>query len=142
MVANRKVTGTAKSMPGGLALGWAISFGFTILGAMVFASLISKELLREDMIGYCAMVILLVASMLGAAVSVGAIKRRRAYVCGLSGMIYYATLLSMTALFFGGQYQGMGVTALLVLAGVGMVLLLGLRGERRNNARHHKNGYR
>ena len=139
MVVNRKVTGTAKSMPGGLALGWGISLAVTLLGAMLFAALISREMIRAEAIGYCSMGILLVASMLGAAVAIGAVKRRRAYVCGLSGLIYYGTLLGMTALFFGGQYQGMGVTALLVAAGCGAVLLMGLRGEKRSNTRRRKN---
>jgi hypothetical protein len=44
-----------------------------------------------------------------------------------SGAGYYLTLLAMTALFFGGQYQGMGVTLGLVLAGAGTATLLSVK---------------
>lgn len=130
MVVNRKVTGTASSMPAGLVMAAAASLLLTLGGAALFGVLISKEVLQESSIGYSAMAVILLSAVLGAAVGVGRIKRRRVFVCGLTGLIYYGILLSMTALFFGGQYQGMGVTALLVLGGCGMVALLGLRGEK------------
>ena len=129
MVANQKVTGTASSMPGGLASGAAVSLLATVAGCWFFAYLISIEKLVQSAIGYCAMVIILLSALLGAAVAVRRIKRRRLYVCGLSGLIYYLCLLSMTALFFGGQYQGVGVTALLVLGGAGTAAMLSLKGE-------------
>lgn len=136
MVANRKVTGTASSIPAGLALGAAVSLAITLAGAWIFAYLIAGEILKESSIGYCAMAIILLASVVSAAVAVGRIKRRRVYICGLSGLIYFGILLSMTALFFGGQYQAVGITALLILAGSGAVALLGLRGE--GTASHRK----
>ena len=36
-------------------------------------------------------------------------------MCLAAGGGYYLCLLAITALFFGGQYQGVGVTALMVL---------------------------
>lgn len=142
MVANRKVTGTASSMPAGLALGGCISLAVTLAGAAVFAALISRETLQMGSIGYCSIAVILLSSLLGAAVAAARIKRRRVYVCALSGVIYYAVLLAMTALFFGGQYQGMGVTALLVLAGCGAAALLGLRREKTTYARRRKKAVR
>lgn len=138
MVANRKVTGTAVSIPAGLAMAAVISIAITLAGAGGFGYLISKEVVSESAIGVCAMVIVLLSASAGAATAVGRIKRRRVYVCGLSGVIYYGLLLSMTALFFGGQYQGMGVTGLLVLAGCGAVALLGLRGEKSAHRRKRR----
>lgn len=131
MVVNRKVTGTASSMPAGFLMSTAVSLVLTVAGAGLFAYLISKEILQESSIGYCAMVLVLLSAIAGAAAAVGRIKRRRVYVCAISGVIYFGILLSMTALFFGGQYQGIGVTALLVLAGCGLVALLGLKGEKK-----------
>ena len=130
MVVNRKVTGTAMSMPAGLALGSLASLAITVLGAVFFANLILKERIPPDGIGYCSLVILLVSSATGAAVAAGRIKHRRLYVCGLSALLYYGILLSMTALFFGGRYRGMGVTALVVLAGAGAVALVGTQQGR------------
>ena len=130
MVANRKVTGTASSMPVGFTMGTLASLIVTFAGAALSGYLISREVLEESSIGYCAMVLILLSAVLGAAIAVGRIKRRRVFVCAISGVIYFGILLSMTALFFGGQYQGTGVTALLVLGGCTLVALLGLRGEK------------
>lgn len=142
MTVNQKVTGTASSMAGGLAFGGFISLAVTITGAILCGFLVSGEMIPESGIGYGSMVILLGASVLGAAAAAGKIKHRRLFVCGMSGVIYYGTLLAITALFFGGQYQGMGVTALVVLAGCGIVILLGMkqgrRGVRRRNKIRHR----
>lgn len=127
-------------MPGGLALGWTVSMAVTLAGAMGAAYLISGETIAETSVGYCSMVILLTASVLGPLVAAGRIKHRRVFVCAVSGLIYYATLLAVTALFFGGQYQGMGVTGLLVFGGCAAVILLGLRQGRRGSARKRKIG--
>lgn len=142
MVVDRKVTGTASSMPAGLLTGWGIGIGITLLGAAVCAHLISKETIAGEGIGYCSMVIVLLASIAGAAISAAKIKRRRLQVCLMSGGVYFATLLAGTALFFGGQYQGMGVTGLLVLAGCGTVILMGLNNGKQRRPRKRKIGNR
>ena len=136
---NQMATGRTKSMPAGLALGAAGSLGITFVMAAVGAKLVDMGTLKEGTIGYIAMVILLAASFCGGMISVGCIKRRKLMVCGLSGLIYYGILLSMTALFFGGQYAGMGVTALMVLCGCGLVVLSGARqGRGVHNKRRRK----
>lgn len=138
MVANRKVTGAASAMPVGLAVGLGVSLGTTLLGCAVLAWLIGRETVPQSGIGYGSLVILLTASLLGAGVACGRVKRRRMLVCTLSGLCYFASLVCMTALFFGGQYQGMGVTALVILAGSLCIGLLGLRGEGSRNRRRRK----
>lgn len=129
-------------MPAGLALGGLVSLAVTIAGSILAANLVLKEMISADSIGYCSMVILLLSSMLGSAAAVKRIKHRRLYVCGLSAIIYYTTLLGVTALFFGGQYQGMGVTALVVLAGSGTVALLGAKQEKSHTRRRSKMKHR
>ena len=99
MVTNRKVTGTAMSMPAGLALGGLASLAVTVAGSVLAAHLILKERIPESGVGYCSLFILLLSSVLGAAISVNRIKRRRLYVCALSAAVYYGILLSITALF-------------------------------------------
>lgn len=135
MTVNRKVAGTAVTMPVGIAIGWEISIAVTLVGSVLVAKLISDEILQSTAIGYGVMLILLLASVLGAVVSIAKVQRRRLQVCLLSGAVYYASLLACTALFFGGQYQGMGVTALVVLAGVGTVVLLGCREKKQKKYR-------
>lgn len=138
MVANRKVTGTASSMPVGFTVAATGSLLMSIAGAALSGYLISKEVLQESSIGYCAMVLILLSSIVGAAIAVGRIKRRRVFVCMISGLIYFGILLCMTALFFGGQYQGIPVTGLLVLAGCALVALLGLKREKAPKYRRRK----
>ena len=124
MTVNRKVTGTAMTMPAGIGVGCGISMLVTILGSALVAKLISLEVLQEMAIGYGAMAIILVASTLGALTAVKKVKKRMLQVSALVGFVYYGLLLAMTACLFGGQYQGLGVTALLVLAGCGLVALI------------------
>lgn len=138
MVANKKVTGTAWSMPGGLAWGAGISSVITLFGALIAAHLISSGMISQTNIGYCSMVILLLASFLGTRGAVKRIKHRTLFVSAMSAIIYYGLLLSCTALFFGGIYQGMGVTGLMVLSGAVVSVLMSTRGEGRGHRRKGK----
>ena len=142
MVVNKKVTGKSKPIAAGLAAGTAISLAVTLLGAAIIANLVLSEKIEAQSIGYGAAVILLAASALGAWISSVLVKRRWMLICLGAGGSYYLMLLAITALFFGGQYQGMGVTALLVLGGCGAVGLLGLRGEKQGGKRTRKYRFR
>lgn len=124
MVINRKVTGRAVSMPAGIAIGIGVSLGMTLAGALLLGLLIDREAVGMNSVGYGSMIILLVSSILGALVSKSLIKHRSLLVCMVSGAGYFLSLLAMTALFFGGQYHGVGVTLALVLAGAGTAVLL------------------
>ena len=140
MTVNQKVTGTAVSMPAGIAIGCAVSLLITITGSALVAKLISDEVVNDTAIGYGAMMILLLASALGASISAAKVKRLRLQVCMLSGAAYYAALLGITALFFGGQYQGMGVTALVVLAGTGAAVLVSTKEKKTRKFRKGRRG--
>lgn len=138
MTVNQKVTGSASTIPGGLALGVLTSLGVTVLAAAVTAWLILRGTLAENSVGYCAMVILLLAAAAGSAVAIGRIKRRRLQMGLAAGAIYYGCLLAAAALFFGGIYDGMGVTALMVLCGSMLAILLGPGGQNRAVCRRRK----
>ena len=105
MTVNHKVTGTASSMVAGLMAAWAAGMMVTIIAATISGFLIAKEILMESSVGYCVMALVTLSSAVSAIVAVYKIKRRRLIVCVLAGMIYYGSLLAMTALFFGGQYH-------------------------------------
>ncbi len=142
MVANRKVTGRAKSLPVGIGLGLLGSIGITLCLAAILAALMARETVGMDAAGYGAMGVLLISAGAGAWIAASLVKRQRLMVCLILGVAYYICLLSTTALFFGGQYRGMGVTALVILAGVGTVILLGLKGEGTGVKRRKKMGFR
>lgn len=138
MVLNRKPTGRAISMPKGLAIGMAISVGITLLGSAVIAKLIDGEYAKEGWMGYGVMIVLMIGSFLGAVVAAGKIKRQRLCVCALSGLLHFAMLMSITALFFGGQYEAVGVTAVLVMGGALLAALVGGRPGRGGKRKKYK----
>lgn len=115
MVSNQKPTGRALSMPSGLAAGSMVSLLLTLVLCAVLAKLLDMEKIQWDSIGYGIMVMLLVSAVVGAEVACRRIKRQKLLVCVLTGIIYFCMLLGITALFFGGQYEAVGVTAILVL---------------------------
>jgi hypothetical protein len=127
---NQKVTGRAMSMPAGIALGIVISLTVTLIGAFLLGWLIDNQTLEVNSIGYGSMVILLSASALGSLAAKSLIKHRLLVVCLISGTGYYLSLLAITALFFGGRYQGMGVTLVMVLAGAGTAGLLSMKKKK------------
>lgn len=115
MFGKKKRSGTALSIPVGLSVGLLVGLLVTIAGAAFTAWLIASEKIGEGSADYAAMIILGVATALEALTAVYLVKKLRLQVSMLSGVCYYVTLLAMTALFFGGQYQGMGVTAIIIL---------------------------
>lgn len=138
MIANQKVSGKASSMPAGILFGLTVSMSVTMIMSLVLAWLILKRTTDVEAVGYGSLIILLISSSVGALTATGKIKHRRALVCFLAGAAYYLTLLAVTALFFGGQYNGMGVTGLVILCGCTVVWLLGLREGKNHNKSRRK----
>ena len=142
MVVNKKPTGRASSMAGGLMAGTLAGMTATLGLAAAAAKLIENGIMEESSIGYWAMGILALSSFSSAIIACEKIKRRRLLVCVLSGVIYFAMLISMAGLFFGGQYSGIGVTGLMILCGAVLAILIGLRGERGGKSRKSPGHYR
>lgn len=140
MVVNQKVSGKAKPVAVGLSLGVLVSLILTLVGAAVTANLVLSEKIPVESVGYSATLILLLASALGAWVAAGLVRRRWMVICIGAGGTYYLSLLAITALFFGGQYQAVGVTALLVFGACGAVGFLGLtkEGGKRKKAKKYR----
>lgn len=136
---NKMLTGSKSGIAVGILIGVLVGIGVTLVGVSILAWLIATEKISENAIGYGTMVILFISALLGAGTAAANIKRLRVQVCLITGGIYYLLLLATTALFFGGQYQGMGITAILVLLGSGLVSLLGIRENksRKNKFKKH-----
>ncbi len=130
MIRNHTTTGRALSMPAGLAIGLCVSLVTTLMLSAILAELVSTEKLEWGKIGYGIMTILLITSVIGSKATCIMIKRRKLMVCLLAGLLYWISLIMITALFFGGQYDGMGVTGSVVFCGSAVVCLLESRGER------------
>lgn len=137
-----KFTGRASSLPAGLAFGAVASVAATAAATFVIGKLLQTETLQWENVGYGVMILLLISSFLGSVVSAEKIKRQRLLICLLSGFIYFGILLSLTALFFGGQFEAVGVTAALVLAGSGTAGIFEIREKRGGKHRKTRKRYR
>lgn len=122
--------GRAMTIPGGALLGAVYALLWTLMASGLLGWLIQTEQLAEKSVGYGSMVILLSASMLGAGMAYRKVKHQRAIVCLSSGGIYLMLLLAVTALFFGGQYSGFGVTVFLIMGGSAATIFLGMERKR------------
>lgn len=137
---NRKIKGTATGIPAGLAIGALISLIITMAGAAVMAYLVLNETVGESGIGYASMIVLFIGAAMGAWGAYSSIKKQRLQICLMSAGVYYLILLAITALFFGGQYQGLGVTALVVLIGTQVVAFF--PGKESAKIKFKKHAYR
>ena len=138
MVRNAKFTGTAAPMALGITLGVGIAFAILGVSAAVIAWLVLGEKMDISAVGYAVMVCHLLSVGVGGIAASGMIKHRKLAVCLSVGGVYYLSLIGCTAAFFGGQYQGMGVTAILVAAASGLAGWLTTRGKNNGTKRYKK----
>ena len=132
---NKKPSGRAASIPIGLLYGLGVSLGLSLLLALVSAKMVDMRWIGERDIGYCAMVILMVSSFCGTRMAQFCVKRQLLLVGSLSGCLYFVALLGITLLFFGGQFEAVGVTFILILCGMGLTMVT---GSRKNRVGKHK----
>ena len=104
-------------LAGKLAFGTGISMVMTLALAAGSAAAISAGTLPEAAMGYIAMVVLFLSSLVGTTVGAAGMNEKRLYICLSIAALYFAMLLAMTALFFGGQYDGVGASVLILLPG-------------------------
>ena len=142
MVLNGKPTGRSTSIPKGLIFSAIVALFLTISGSAIIACLIKYEVLAEHHIGYAVMFMLIVAAFGSSYIAWKQIKRRKLLVCALAGGIYYVVLLSITGLFFGGQYTALAETALLVFCGSMLGVMAKLSPSRGRKYRARKSVYR
>lgn len=127
----------------GVLLGGALAaIGVTLVCCAVCAWLISKEMIGEAAADYCIPVILILSSFAGGKTAIHRIQERRLITGVIVAAIYVLALLAVTALFFGGQYQGIGVTVPAALSGGVGAAILGNRAKKRAASRKSKMKHR
>lgn len=119
-----------------MACGIAVSFLLTLACSMVFAMLISSEVIREDNTVYCVGTILLLSTGIGAYVATSNQKENKLYKSLLFGSIYTVLLLAITTVVFGAAYRGVWVTAILILCGCIVPAIL--RKRSMNSPKSHR----
>ena len=138
MVRNRKPSGTAASLPAGIGIGVVIAVALTVAGTSLVAWMLNSGNMTEAGVGYSAMVILLVSAAVGSWFAEMLVKHRYLVVGLSTGAAYFVLLLGLTAFFFGGQYQGVVPTGLLILGGSAAAVLVGNRSGGNRTPRRHK----
>ena len=121
MIQNRNGKMSMKSSA--LILGTLLSLLATLVGSGILAKLLDAAFLGENSVGYGAMIVVILSSWIGALVSVRKQNGRRMLSSMAVGAAYFLVMLGVNAIFFGGQYSGIGVTALLVFCGSFLAVL-------------------
>ncbi len=127
MAKKHKLSHSGMSVPVCVAVGAISCLAATMLGALLLAYMVGNETVGIGGIGIGSLLILLLSTALGCWLARVLVKEKRLLVCGLTALTFYLVLISITAVFFDGIYTGMGLTSLLILAGAGVSLLVGLR---------------
>lgn len=128
---NLKQTGRAMSMPKGILAGTLIAVITGIIGICITAKLIDMEIIPYHQIGYGVLITLIVSSWIGSVTSIKKIKRQKNIAALLTGICYYGMLIIMVAVFFGGKYNGVGETGLLILCGSVLPVFFDFTGKKR-----------
>lgn len=114
----------AKSVPGALTISASVSIILTLILSSFIAYGLNTEYISWEQAGYWIMVMLFVTSFIGCKCAISALKRQKFAASTLSGILYWGILLLTTALFFGGNYDAVWVTAGVIAAGSGCAVLL------------------
>lgn len=109
--------GLAVSVPVGLGISLSITAILTITATAIIAILINNETIKWSGVGFWIMAVLLISSFLGGKAAIYTIKTQRFLVSFMSGGLYWAFLLCITALLFGGNYCSVWETGVLITAG-------------------------
>ena len=131
MTTGQKTQGKGRTIPGSILLATGSELTLTLILCGVLAKLVDAEVLPEKTIPYSVWGILLISSFAGARISCRKAGHHNLLCCLLHGFAFLACLFSVNALFFEGQYDGVGGTALVVLLGC----LLGILSFRKNGQR-------
>ncbi len=121
-----KRNGKSVSITKGMVLSGIVSTGMTTFAALLLAFMLDKEHITWQQAGYWIMGILFLSSFMGAKTATTAISYHQLVVSCMSATLYMGILLSITALFFGGNYESVAVTAGIVIAGSGCAAMLSL----------------
>ena len=117
MTIRKPKNGRATSTAQGLMTGLAVNMVVTLIAAAILAKMIETEILAWQNVGYAIIPTLVFASFTGAYTACQRIKRQNLGISFLSGLLYWIALIAATALFYGGKYEAVVVTASLILAG-------------------------
>ena len=134
-----KAIGGQRGMPTTLSVGVGISMLIMIVVTAICAAIISSETILTGHIQYCASGILLLSALSGAVTGIRKHQGKKLHIALLIGLAYMLVLLAANALFFDGQYRGVGVAALAIFSGCILAVLIGEKGNNAPKKKRSKN---
>ena len=96
-----------------------------VITIAIFTGLIRSERITEGASGYCTVCIHLLSIIIGACVASKEEKGNVLRISLLLALVYCAVLIAMTAIVFGGQYQGISATIFVILTGCVIPVIMG-----------------
>ena len=114
----------------------------TLVGVGTTAYLIHKELISQSCNEIAATMIYLLSGAAGAFISMNSVKRWAIQAAALSCAAYFLLLLSVTALFFGGEYSQVTPALLAILGGCSVALGVKFLCGKNRKKYKIKTGYR
>lgn len=134
-----KKGGVKEHLASGVGIGVGVSLLITMLLCACTATMIDKQIVSTQWSGGAALVVHLIAAFVGCMIAAKIAGKRRMIVCILTGIVYFLTLMAVSAAIYGGQYegtlQGLGTT----LGASALAGLLGA-GSGKQKAKHYKFG--
>ena len=122
--------------------GTAASLCAALAGCGILAAMVSGEKLEETAIGYGIMPIMILAAYIGSYTACKMVRKKHLMVSLLTGAVFLAALLLITALAFEAKYAAVGETILLILCGNILCAMWALRTKTGKRSRKRKTANR
>ena len=141
MHSRHKRTGRALPVPAGLALGAVMALTLTLVSSIALGKCMENNKISEGNIGYWVMIQLFTITLFSALLCAEKVKHQKIVLCAASGVVYWGILMSITALFFGGQYEAVWETTAVIAVGsvcaAGICILKERAGSKKRKAILH-----
>ena len=139
MVRQARGKGKIPVIPAAVGIGLGAAWILTILGAVVMTFALAGETISIDSMGFGIVVILFVSTFAASMVATWYAKGKKMQISLITAGVYFLTLLAMNAIFFGGEYRGVGVYLLVVILSGAVAAFVGMGGGK---SRKHKIKFR
>lgn len=127
-----------KSAVAAVSIGAVISIVLMLIGTMIIALLVMNETMTEKAIGYGVLAVTLIATFTGAYVALTIYKKKYLITSMSVSIVFALILLSLTALFFDGQFNGVPATLLVIICGGVSAMLVAGKGRHRTKQHRKK----
>ena len=119
MSKGRSVTKKAVRLPAGIGIGVAVALAITMLGAVIVTFMLAGENLAVGSATFAIIPVQFLAALCGSTAATMCIGKHKMQVSLITAGMYLLSLLASNAIFFEGEYVGVGGSILVVaLAGV------------------------